>query len=625
MNNIKVTLFNNKKYDAQNIDEVQIEEDESNATIIEVKFPEEYENYSKRVDFMNNRGEKWTTPLYAPEDTRNTYDEKFDKLNFSFTIPTAMAKRGELEVQLVAYQTESNTVVPFQVIYLNINKSILYASSERRNIPDLVIKAYEYANLALNTANESNSRSKHAEDLTTDAAESANQSEESAKKAEQSAQNAETSAKNAESSSQQAQASASAAQTSADQAQKSAASADQRATSAETQASQANTNSSQAVSTANSANSKATSALDIVENLSVSSTEIDCTKHVQVSIKTEEATKHKDIHFDIPAPKQGKSYRAKGPWESTTQYINDEYYIDTVSRHGCTYYCKQTNTNHEPVASDDSEYWGLIAAKGSDAGFTIVDDTDSDHSDYVLSARQGKVLKELIASSIKQAVDNLVDKAPSGRTTLRLISEALNGVINNTTNIAKSDGSVQLGAGTNSNANTLQFKTYQLLDSAGKVPAARLLDTIYPVGSIYLSVNATSPQTLFGGTWEQLKDRFLIGAGSSYSAGSTGGEASHTLSVDEMPSHTHTQNAHNHTQSGHNHLISSKGIHGMNGNGGAQYYSDGNTTSNNNPMYTGTAQPEIQSTTATNQNTGGGKAHNNMPPYLAVYMWKRTA
>ena len=62
---------------------------------------------------------------------------------------------------------------------------------------------------------------------------------------------------------------------------------------------------------------------------------------------------------------------------------------------------------------------------------------------------------------------------------------------------------------------------------------------IYPVGSIYMSVNSTSPASLFGGTWEQLKDRFLIGAGNSYEVNATGGEATHTLTIDEMPKHSH--------------------------------------------------------------------------------------
>lgn len=115
---------------------------------------------------------------------------------------------------------------------------------------------------------------------------------------------------------------------------------------------------------------------------------------------------------------------------------------------------------------------------------------------------------------------------------------------------------------------------------------------IYPVGSIYMSANSTSPATLFGGTWEQIQDTFLLSAGSTYTAGDTGGEATHTLTVDEIPSHTHTYFE-----------IDINAGQGRQANWGNDIY--GRTTN------TGS--------------TGGGQAHNNMPPYLVVYMWKRTA
>lgn len=125
--------------------------------------------------------------------------------------------------------------------------------------------------------------------------------------------------------------------------------------------------------------------------------------------------------------------------------------------------------------------------------------------------------------------------------------------------------------------------------SGGKVKAS--VD-IYPVGSIYMSVNSTSPASLFGGTWTQLKDRFLLGTGDIYPNGGTGGESTHTLSIDEMPSHRHQFDKTSYTNFG----------------GGS----------------TGAARD-----TGTNQAftsyVGGGQPHNNMPPYLVVYMWKRTA
>ena len=183
-----------------------------------------------------------------------------------------------------------------------------------------------------------------------------------------------------------------------------------------------------------------------------------------------------------------------------------------------------------------------------------------------------------------------------------------------------------------------------------------LINTIYPIGSIYMSVSSTSPQLLFGGTWEQIKDTFLLASGDTYANGSTGGEATHTLTENEMPSHTHiqdshnhTQNSHNHTQNSHNHSASADrkflalgkddnwaytSARKMQYSSGSYYYpystknTSGLTEPENTASKTATNQATTatnQATTATNQNTGGGQAHNNMPPYLAVNIWKRTA
>ena len=136
---------------------------------------------------------------------------------------------------------------------------------------------------------------------------------------------------------------------------------------------------------------------------------------------------------------------------------------------------------------------------------------------------------------------------------------------------------------------------------------ANLANKLYPVGSIYMSVNATNPAALFGGTWEQIKDQFLLAAGDTYAAGSTGGEATHTLTVDEMPSHRHSSDTYS--------------------NGYASSTTDDNnyctwvnrgTIENNNPTFG-------ESGYVRTSWVGGSQPHNNMPPYLAVYMWQRTA
>lgn len=133
----------------------------------------------------------------------------------------------------------------------------------------------------------------------------------------------------------------------------------------------------------------------------------------------------------------------------------------------------------------------------------------------------------------------------------------------------------------------------------------KICDIIYPVGSIYITVNNVNPDTLFGGKWEQIEGKFLLAASSDYGAGEEGGEAEHTLTVDEMPAHNHEENKW---------LTSSaNSFSGM----AAQM----STVKNANNVVT-----LINFTGARyTGNTGGGTAHNNMPPYIVVYIWKRTA
>ena len=144
------------------------------------------------------------------------------------------------------------------------------------------------------------------------------------------------------------------------------------------------------------------------------------------------------------------------------------------------------------------------------------------------------------------------------------------------------------------------------------------LDFIYPVGSIYISVNSTNPSLLFGGTWEQIQGRFLLGAGTpsqnnnvnhgiltdaqltwNFVAGQTLGEYYHQLNSNEMPVH--------------NHIVT---LHGTGGNQGLEglqapvVWRDDMRTSPYGGM---------------SWDAGGDLAHNNIPPSLTVYMWKRIA
>ncbi len=125
-------------------------------------------------------------------------------------------------------------------------------------------------------------------------------------------------------------------------------------------------------------------------------------------------------------------------------------------------------------------------------------------------------------------------------------------------------------------------------------------DAIYPVGSFYFTASNVNPSTLFGGAWEQIKDKFILSCGEKYESGSTGGEENHTLNIDEIPNHNHTVISNIVHSDGElvNYEILNTGIFA--GEGRKRFYSDCSSTGRNQP-------------------------HNNMPPYIAVYVWKRIA
>lgn len=132
----------------------------------------------------------------------------------------------------------------------------------------------------------------------------------------------------------------------------------------------------------------------------------------------------------------------------------------------------------------------------------------------------------------------------------------------------------------------------------------KLLDEIYPIGSIYISVNSANPDTLFGGTWEKIKDRFLLGSGDTYIVEDIGGEAKHKLTANEIPNlgkflaFNWNNQVQNHTGS----------------------FSNGGFKTLDRTMPSGNECGESWINLK-----GGEQPHNNMPPYLVVNIWKRTA
>ena len=209
------------------------------------------------------------------------------------------------------------------------------------------------------------------------------------------------------------------------------------------------------------------------------------------------------------------------------------------------------------------------------------------------------------------------------------------------------------------------------------------LNLVYPVGSIYWSSNNTNPGTLFGGTWTQIKDRFILAAGDYNSNGATGGAATVTLTVSNMPSHTHsftpsgnvsshshsftpsgTVGSHTHTGPSHSHGLkngtanvatsTSTSInhyirqYGDNGNANQGYHLDSvvgdtsrekvsitasststSTISGNTEAAgtgnTGSTAPSFTGTAGYTGANGSGTSFSILPPYIVKYCWERTA
>lgn len=236
------------------------------------------------------------------------------------------------------------------------------------------------------------------------------------------------------------------------------------------------------------------------------------------------------------------------------------------------------------------------------------------------------------------------------------------------------------------------FNTYNFNHSgnnantiAGKIVALQAITDFsslalktYPIGSLYWSSKSTSPASLFGGTWTQVKDKFALAAGNTYAVGSTSGEATHLLTLAELPSHNHggtgtpsnnTSGASSATNTGNNsvgHTHSIPALSGTAASNGAHTHTfaglyspnsgtsssnkpgvassgedstkwpsagahthtvttDAKTSGNNSASHTHTMAHthSLQNHTHTTTAQGGGTPHNNMPPYVVKYCWER--
>ena len=134
--------------------------------------------------------------------------------------------------------------------------------------------------------------------------------------------------------------------------------------------------------------------------------------------------------------------------------------------------------------------------------------------------------------------------------------------------------------------------------------SALSLLTPYPINSIYMAETETSPASIFGGEWERIEKRFLLGHGSGNTLGQTGGEEKHKLITSEMPRHNHVG-----SDNGYAFLVDI----------------NKHEVSNEFAMLTSSSSTYKYSVSNGTGFTGGTQPHNNMPPYYVVNIWKRVA
>lgn len=219
-----------------------------------------------------------------------------------------------------------------------------------------------------------------------------------------------------------------------------------------------------------------------------------------------------------------------------------------------------------------------------------------------------------IMNETDQTFEPTSTKAASGKA----VNEAISGIqpIDENTEFVFDGGDVDGGVSVDIVVDTVLSKTsnnpiankpvaIKFGEILGAIEQAKkdILLSAYPVGALFMSSESTSPATLFGGTWERIKGAFIWGIDDGETAGVTGGEKTHTLTTDEMPSHVHAPNQ-------WVQVMSPGGNTGTIGQTGTK---------------TGSYKDFVSAQNYNSSAVGGGQPHNNMPPYYGAYVWRRTA
>lgn len=251
-----------------------------------------------------------------------------------------------------------------------------------------------------------------------------------------------------------------------------------------------------------------------------------------------------------------------------------------------------TNTNTQ---IEEMEYSNIILFEGTNYIYTNYDNANIE----VIYPKNNDLNKRYIPNTcslnnVNDVLTNIYFKDAFTKTT-----DGLNLNVNNASITCLNSKNNKFSLDSNGN-----LIVNSITSNSGIINNSSIVNLIYPIGSIYINTSSTDPTSLFGGTWERIKDRFLLASGDNYQNNITGGEATHTLTNAEMPSHTHTEQ-----------LPITWNIK----------YTKGTINGYVSDSTVGTYAGGVYTSSHTTTSSGDNQAHNNMPPFITVYIWKRIA
>lgn len=256
--------------------------------------------------------------------------------------------------------------------------------------------------------------------------------------------------------------------------------------------------------------------------------------------------------------------------------------------------------------------------KSANYNFNLPNGANDEIADINDISDNFRIIDEIM-NETDQTFEPTSTKAASGKA----VNEAISGIqpIDENTEFIFDGGDVDGGVSVDIVVDTVLSKTSNnpIANKPVAIKFGEILEAIeqakkdillsaYPVGALFISTDSTSPETLFGGTWERIKGRFIWGIEDGETAGTTGGEKNHMLTVNELSPHTHQIKSDDGAKT---YLCATNGS----GSDGPGYSFDDSSHD-----LGGNISGAFYATT-----TGGGQPHNNMPPYYGSYIWRRTA